>query len=543
METFLEVRGQVDQIMNGKWSCHYGRNLEIAYVDVKIIKEKVLIFFLHWYKAIENYRKGIRISGAKLTKTGGQMWLTCYSNIALAVKLVTFYVNNDLYNTINKDINGCRSSVDNGVCDPDQCHCSEDGTTYFMKHTGLDKAGNVSIQCKMEFEFGLEMTDCIIVNVIDLDKPVVAQDKDQPLFASDYVTTICSALVKGTVFQLEWDCFHFKPISTIRNETHIKSILSFQVTSSMNNKICTCKASYKNLQSSTSLKIEVSKAPVLTLNNMFVCNQSTTITIVCNATSELPVKQFGLWVHLYKNDFIRFLNGTQNSSTSTIELDKCNLEDGGEYVCQAHSREKGNMFWSNASTIVAIKGPPYVGTADIFEEPVLTVSVKLYSAPPPLYIEWFLGKHQVQNSTRFAQMLVTTSIQKQMHGKEIATAGYKAILKMQNFSRDDITTISISVQNEFGNVTKIFEINRSSNQRTGQRVDVRSIYFAAFPQESNANRYAITEQVSQYVEIGSIQNEELNVGQENAYEEADKEEEDRHSDDGYQMPHDYVEVF
>lgn len=101
-----------------------------------------------------------------MTKTGGQMWLTCFSNIALPVKLVTIYINNDIYNTINKEINGCRSSIGNGICDPDQCHCSEDGTSYFMKHTGLDKAGNVSIQCKMEFEFGLEMTDCIIVNVI-----------------------------------------------------------------------------------------------------------------------------------------------------------------------------------------------------------------------------------------------------------------------------------------------------------------------------------------------------------------------------------------
>lgn len=87
-----------------------------------------------------------------------------------------------------------------------------------------------------------------------------------------------------------------------------------------------------------------------------MCNQSTTITIVCNATSELPFRQFGLWIHMYKNDFIRFVNGTQNSSTSTIELNKCNFEDGGEYVCQAHSRERGNVFWSNKSTNVAIKG-------------------------------------------------------------------------------------------------------------------------------------------------------------------------------------------
>lgn len=61
-------------------------------------------------------------------------------------------------------------------------------------------------------------------------------------------------------------------------------------------------------------------------------------------------------------------------------------------------------------------------------------------------------------------MLLTTSIQREMHGKDIATEGYKAILKMQNSSRQDITTISISVQNEFGNVTKIYVVNKNNNQ-------------------------------------------------------------------------------
>lgn len=51
-----------------------------------------------------------------------------------------------------------------------------------------------------------------------------------------------------------------------------------------------------------------------------------------------------------------------------------------------------------------------------------------------------------------------------MHGKDIATEGYKAILKIQNSSREDITTISISVQNEFGNVTKIYVVNKNNNQ-------------------------------------------------------------------------------
>lgn len=82
------------------------------------------------------------------------------------VKKVKFYANNDLYITLTKDKSGCHSSSEYGDCEPDQCHCSEDGNTYFIKHNGFPIADNVSLQCKMEFEHGLEMTDCTFVHAI-----------------------------------------------------------------------------------------------------------------------------------------------------------------------------------------------------------------------------------------------------------------------------------------------------------------------------------------------------------------------------------------
>lgn len=52
METFLEIRDRVDQHLNGNWSCHYGRNLEFAYVNVNIIKEKGNFICIQWYCCI-----------------------------------------------------------------------------------------------------------------------------------------------------------------------------------------------------------------------------------------------------------------------------------------------------------------------------------------------------------------------------------------------------------------------------------------------------------------------------------------------------------
>lgn len=122
--------------------------------------------FCLWYLVFQLNGKDISITGSSIVKTGGPLWLSCFSNIPLKVTKVQFYANDDLYITINTDLYSCRSSADNGVCKPDQCHCSEDGKTYFVKHEGFTMADKVSLQCKMEFEFALEMTDCIIVNAI-----------------------------------------------------------------------------------------------------------------------------------------------------------------------------------------------------------------------------------------------------------------------------------------------------------------------------------------------------------------------------------------
>lgn len=89
-----------------------------------------------------------------------------------------------------------------------------------------------------------------------------------------------------------------------------------------------------------------------------------------------------------------------------------------------------------------------------------------------------------------------------------------------------------------------------------------SRYFAAPPPESTVHRYEISERMSQYEEIDSIQNEEIDsvqneeidVSLQNDLEEAEKgereEEEEEElngeelvsSEDGYQTPHDYMEV-
>lgn len=107
-------------------------------------------------------------------------------------------------------------------------------------------------------------------------------------------------------------------------------------------------------------------------------------------------------------------------------------------------------------------GPPFLSSTEIFEGNSFTFSVKMYSANPPINIEWFLGKDKVKNSSRFVQTLVSTIIQREMHGKTISAKGYQASLKLTNYSTDVVASISILVENEFGNMTKKFVINKNS---------------------------------------------------------------------------------
>lgn len=107
-------------------------------------------------------------------------------------------------------------------------------------------------------------------------------------------------------------------------------------------------------------------------------------------------------------------------------------------------------------------GPPYFVSTAIFDDPTLTVSVQIYSTPPPISIEWFVGKDVVKNSTRFKQNLQISLVERKMHGKAISTKGYTASLKMNNYSTEEMSSISVLVKNEFGNVTKIFVPNENS---------------------------------------------------------------------------------
>lgn len=72
-------------------------------------------------------------------------------------------------------------------------------------------------------------------------------------------------------------------------------------------------------------------------------------------------------------------------------------------------------------------------------------------------------------------------------------------------------------------------------------------YFAAHPQETNAHRYNRNEESAEYEEIHNIENDVVNAHQQNDLDEVEKGDDEGEGEneslDGYQTPHDYIEVF
>lgn len=72
------------------------------------------------------------------------------------------------YISLVKYENSCHTAFNNRSCRPNECQCSEDGKTFFLRHKGFNSAGIFSVECKTEFNFAIEMSDCIMIKVIGM---------------------------------------------------------------------------------------------------------------------------------------------------------------------------------------------------------------------------------------------------------------------------------------------------------------------------------------------------------------------------------------
>lgn len=111
-----------------------------------------------------------------------------------------------------------------------------------------------------------------------------------------------------------------------------------------------------NMNGNVSLSKCIVDAPVLALTRSVVCTQLNEIQLFCNASGDLPIVQFGTWVHTYNGYVIRHLAGHRFEKTSTLLLAKCSYEDEGNYMCNACSNDESSNLCNNISSKVVIKG-------------------------------------------------------------------------------------------------------------------------------------------------------------------------------------------
>lgn len=56
---------------------------------------------------------------------------------------------------------------------------------------------------------------------------------------------------------------------------------------------------------------------------------------------------------------IRNISGEQQNNRSFIMVDKCSVEDFGEYMCTAWKEVDGAIYWSNVTTYLTVYGMVY----------------------------------------------------------------------------------------------------------------------------------------------------------------------------------------
>ncbi|VDI65883.1 Hypothetical predicted protein, partial [Mytilus galloprovincialis] len=190
-------------------------------------------------------------------------------------------------------------------------------------------------------------------------------------------------------------------------------------------------------------------APFLAIRKRFACNESRGIEISCIGRGELPVDNFGLWIHTFNGHFIRNLTGTRQANISTIVL-SCSNDDEGDYLCQAWTRIKDIRQLNNVSNKVVIQGPPKVTEKYLKKvHGEYELSLQVYSASVPIKAEWYKGTDQIANSSIYTQTVAEVLTHRRMYGKVITAAGYSVKLAIKKTSADIKKTKIFSFRDKF----------------------------------------------------------------------------------------------
>lgn len=105
------------------------------------------------YSSENALSENIVLAGPTYVKTGEFFWVRCSLNIVPFDKIIEFYVDDRLYDTVYIDESGCFSSRHISQCFSKICLCSSDGKLVQLNITHSEELGTeqLKIGCSAKF--------------------------------------------------------------------------------------------------------------------------------------------------------------------------------------------------------------------------------------------------------------------------------------------------------------------------------------------------------------------------------------------------------
>ncbi|VDI49108.1 Hypothetical predicted protein [Mytilus galloprovincialis] len=366
--------------------------------------------------------------------------------------------------------------------------------------------------------------------VIDISGPFITSDKEFPLLAGSFVEMTCKTNSSGVVTNVFMNCLDTIVKSRRENKNAYVAKVSKMVTSLDNGRKCSCKAS-GDITSSSSITLQVIKAPIVETVDKVFCNNTASVILSCRISGEMSKFGFSQWEHRFHDTYIRSVTGNISGNVSFFAIDSCNYEDNGEYICEAWNQDSKQLFRRKSSISVIVTGPPVVIDNFITIGTNVTLSVKFLSMERPYYLEWYYENCLLPNSTLYFQNSSKDDFVIRMYGQIVIQSGFTANLTMV---KRDFGIFKCLLENDYGTATSRFELNNNDKgsedfnislfgwislttflflvsmilstvlvyrQRKGSHINAvsRTIYFAAPCETGNARIYNVTS--SHYEEI------------------------------------------
>ncbi|CAC5416021.1 HMCN [Mytilus coruscus] len=302
---------------------------------------------------VSTLQTSVHLSGENIARKGDAIHLNCSTDSVPTDKAMNIQINEASHNYIRLRNGVCFSSVSGGRCSSDVCQCSTKGLWFGYTYLAEHAEGLINITCAMVFGSRGLFSDTIQVQILEFRGPLLTTNATFPLVANSVVSFTCKVEQTFRKMKVQWECLG-NDTRTDRMSTKYASVIKRIAYLRFDNQKCECIVDIDGYITVASIKIKISKNPIIFLEESVSCTSDLSVMLSCIISNELPEYGFDSWIHYYDGMLIRNLTGQTNGNRSTLIIDSCSQEDTGSYTCIAWNQYSGGTIYANKTVSLTV---------------------------------------------------------------------------------------------------------------------------------------------------------------------------------------------